>query len=603
MAGIIPDDKVEQVRLASDIVDVVSRYLNLKKSGRNYFGLCPFHKEKSPSFSVNQEKQIYHCFGCGEGGNVFNFVMRMEGLSFPESIRLLAKQAGIDLPETEGDMDQYRQKEGLYHANGMAAAFYLDHLQNDPAAKKARDYLAGRGIVPESYAKFGIGWAPEGWDNLLKHARGKSVKEDTLFRAGLVLQNQEGGYYDRFRGRVTFAIHNVSGQVVGFGARRIINDNSPKYINSPETDIYQKRQVLFNLHNARDSIREQDRVIIVEGYTDVTSMVQKDMNNTVATSGTALTPDHAALLHRYTQNVTLMFDGDSAGAAAAIRGADVLMQNGMEVSVCPLPQGQDPDDFCRQNNRETIQQTLNSAEPYVDYRLKHLQTLNNRDTVAQKSELTRDLLSTFARISDPIKQAFMVRDLAEKLEINETMLWQEIKKMSGRPIQTAVQPVQGKPVQDTAFFKTKRGAAEFGLLSTVFLQPELLDKILQNLDTAMLLHQEIRAFFDSFAANPVDPVRFDTTFYMSRIQDVYITKALSQLITTSEKAESGKLQKYAFECIITIQTAVVDQEIRNLKTKLQTAAPTDAEKLQENIIQLYSRKKEIAAGHYIDYQE
>ncbi len=603
MSGKIPADKIEQVRLASDIVEVVSRYLTLKKSGKNYFGICPFHKEKTPSFSVNVEKQIFHCFGCGEGGNVFNFVMRTENITFPESIRLLAKQAGIEIPEDEENLADYRHKEALFYANNLAKSFYLHNLISEKSAQKARDYLADRGIGPDLYEKYGIGYALDGWDNLIKHAKEKTVKTEVLFQAGLVLQNKEGGYYDRFRGRVTFAIHNTSGQVVGFGARRIINDNSPKYINTPETDVYQKRQVLYNLHNAREAIRENDHVIIVEGYTDITGMAMKQFNNCVATSGTALTADHAALLHRYTKNATLLFDGDSAGASAAVRGAEILMENGMDINICLLPGGQDPDEYARNNDHQTIKTFLAKAQPYVDFRLDQFKNVDKGENAAQKSDLTRDLLMTYAKVTDPIKRAYMVKELSEKLKLEESILWNEIKKMQRHvPKPITEQQAKAAPIKDPSFFSSKRGAAELGLMTSVFLFPELIPDILKNASLDLFSHPEIHDFFHHLETDKVESNNFDGTRYLSFIEDPYIARNLSQLLATDNQSDNQKsVTQYAKDCIITIQLSIVDIEIQNARKELQNGTAVNPKEVLERIQFLLQKRKEITVGSFISF--
>ncbi|HOC89291.1 MAG TPA: DNA primase, partial [bacterium] len=345
----IPQDKIEQVRLASDVVDVVSGYVTLKKRGKNYFGLCPFHQEKSASFSVNPDLQIFHCFGCGAGGNVFTFVMRIEGLTFPESVRMLAKAAGIVLPDEEEDPGQLQEKEALYYANSLANDFFMANLLREAEAEPARRYLASRGLTPEVFARFSIGYSLNKWDGLIQHARTKSLNPDLLVKAGLAIRKEDGGIYDRFRGRITFAIHSLSKQVVGFGARRIVQDDSPKYINSPETPIYQKRYILYGLHLAREAVRQADRVVIVEGYTDLISLHTAGIEQVVATSGTAMTEEHARLLRRYTANASILYDGDSAGASASLRGAEILLANGFDVRIAMLPGGQDPDEFVRLN--------------------------------------------------------------------------------------------------------------------------------------------------------------------------------------------------------------------------------------------------------------
>ena len=600
MPGKISPDKIEEVRLASDIVDVISGYLSLRKKGKNFFGLCPFHKEKTPSFSVNAEQQIFHCFGCGVGGNVFTFIMRMEGLTFPESVRLLAKQAGIMIPEEDQDVEQYREKEALFYVSNMAAEFYLDYLLNSPKAQKARDYLQKRGIHPSHFKTFNIGFAPDGWDSLLKIAEKKSVKPEVLERAGLVIKKNDGGFYDRFRGRITFAVHNISGQVVGFGARRIINDNSPKYINSPETDIYQKRYVLYGLFHARDNIRKENKVVIVEGYTDYTSLYNNGAQNVVATSGTALTEDHARLLRRYTANAIILYDNDSAGAAAALRGAEILLENGLDVNICTLPQGQDPDEFARKNGETGIKNLLASSVPFLEFQLNKLNISKKVGTAAQQAEATRELLAVFAKINDPLKRSYMVAGLADKLNLQEAMLWDEIKKFERQNIRIKSNTMVQKDVKpNNLFFKTKKGAAELGLITSIFVNPDLIPKIIQNLDLKLVSQQEIRAFFQKLIENNVEPVSFDTAQFLGTIQDPFIARTISELLSDKNSQQLYHSWQYAYECLISLQLCVLDDEIRDLRKHIQNEQ-NDAKKILEKIKTLKEHRKQIAAGQYID---
>jgi len=599
LPGKISSEKIEEVRLASDIVDIISGYLSLQKKGKNYFGLCPFHKEKTPSFSVNSEQQIFHCFGCGVGGNVFTYIMRIEGLTFPESVRLLAKSAGIIIPEEDQDFEQYREKEALFYVNNLAAEFYLDYLLNSSGAQKARDYLKKRGITHTNFKVFNIGFAPDGWDNFLKFAVKNTVKPEILEHAGLVIKKKEGGYYDRFRGRITFAIHNISGQVVGFGARRLINDNSPKYINSPETEIYQKRFILYGLFHARDSIRQENKVIVVEGYTDYTSLYQAGIQNVVATSGTSLTEEHARLLRRYTANAIILYDNDSAGAAAALRGAEILLENGMDINICTLPQGQDPDEFTRKNGETGIKELLSGSIPFLEFKLNKLNISKKIGSAAQQAEATRELLAIFAKINDPLKRSYMVNNLAEKLHIQESILWEEIKKFER-------QMKRGKPITEESkneiynshYFKTKKGAAELGLLTSIFVNPELIPKIIQNLDVKLVSHPEIKEFFQNIKQEEIEPISFNSNQYLGTIREPFIAKTLSELLSDKNHQQLYNSWQYAYECLISLQLCVVDAEINRLRKDIQNNQ-NNAKEILEQIKNLEEHKKEIAAGRYL----
>lgn len=576
----IPQDKIEQVRMASDIADIVSGYVTLVKRGKNYFGLCPFHPEKTPSFSVNPELQIFHCFGCGAGGNVFTFVMRVERLTFPESVRLLAKAAGIVLPEEEEDLSQLQEKEALFFANNMANDFFVDNLLHAAEAEPARNYLRKRGLDEALYTRFGIGYSLDRWDGLLQYAAKKSVNPELLIRAGLVLRKEGGGAYDRFRGRITFAIHNLSTQVVAFGARRIINDDSPKYINSPETDVYQKRYILYGLHLAREAVRRENGVIIVEGYTDLISLHRAGITQVVATSGTALTDEHARLLRRYTANAFILYDGDSAGAAASLRGADILLSNGFDVRICLLPSGQDPDEFVREKGTAALQAQLSAAMPLMDYKLRLMEQKGMLKTPSQKAESARDLLSSVAKMADPIQKSFIIRDLGEKLHVEEAVLWSEVHKMEQR-LRLQLRPDAPKTEERKVdrFFAGKRGAAEMGLLEIVFTHPELLPRIYGVLPAADFLHPDIRLIFEHLELDRLEGVAFEMQRYLSLIQDPVIASNISRVLQSP--AHQAHPERFAFDCMNAIRIAKLDGRIEQLRAEMKSGEKVRDEVLQE----------------------
>jgi DNA primase len=591
------NELIEQVRYASDVVDIVSGYLSLRRKGQNYFGLCPFHKEKTPSFSVNAEMQIFHCFGCGAGGNVFTFIMKMEGMTFPESVKVLAKQAGIVLPEEAENFDEYREKEALYFANNLAAELFLKMMETKQAAQ-ARVYLSERGITEDEYELFGIGWAPNGWDGLIKYAAKKSVKPDLLIKAGLVIKKDETRIYDRFRGRITFSIKNLTGQAVGFGARRIIEDDSPKYINSPETDIYQKRLVLYGLHSARDQIRALDQVIIVEGYTDVTSLYRANIKNTVATSGTALTEDHARVLARYTSNAILLYDADSAGAAAALRGADILLENGMEVKIAMMPTGLDPDEFARKNGEEEVKRLLASATPLMEFKVNRFEYESRYGSSTQKATATREILASITKVGDPIRRSFLVRDLAERLQLEESELWNDIQKMSRQKKYNSNRDDKKQDAPDK-FFLTSKGTAEMGLLQVAMRQPDLIQALLKNINIDDITHHEIRSLFQNFQTNNVDPLTFKPGAYLTMIQDHTLASQLSHLMLQEDP--HIKPWDFARDCLIQFQLALIDEKVQEIKTKIKPGATTgqDMNEMMDHLKHYLGERKKILQGEYI----
>ncbi len=433
----IPQHLIDEVRLASDIVAVVSDYVTLRKSGRNFFGLCPFHPEKTPSFSVNPDKQIFHCFGCGAGGNAFTFVQRQQGISFPEAVRLLAKRAGIAIPEPEAeDATAAKEKDALYFVNNLAAEFFQQMLFSE-TGRPAREYMHKRGFDDEALRAFGIGYAPQMWEALTQHAVKKSVNLEVMALAGLINQRDSdsgrgSGYYDRFRHRVMFPIYSLAGSVVAFGGRRLGDDeNTPKYLNSPETPIYHKGTVLYGLYQGREAVKSADRVIVVEGYLDLMRMHLCGFQNAVATSGTALTEQQARLILRYTKNVTLLFDSDTAGQSATLRGADILVENGLAVAVATLSAGDDPDSFLAKHPAAEMQQILQAAPPLLEFKILNgaVAKTAEKDPVAQRTAQLRSIAETLARVQDGLERQALVHNMAERLRIDEAVLWEEVSRL------------------------------------------------------------------------------------------------------------------------------------------------------------------------------
>ncbi len=428
----IPEDKVEEVKAATDIVDVVSDYVRLKKAGSNFKGLCPFHNEKTPSFNVNPSMGIFKCFGCGEGGDAFSFLMKVEGLGFTETVRMLAEQAGIELP-AEGDGDPHAdQKESALHALRFAARWYYEQLtRTDAGRQRGLGYFESRGLSPETIKTFGLGFAPDAWDGLLKAAEAAQIKPETLDAAGLVLPNKNGdGMHDRFRERAMFPILSHVGKVLGFGGR-VLPDSKPatgdytppKYINSPETRVYSKGRVLYGLFQGKQAIRREEEAILVEGYTDVTALYQAGVENVVASSGTALTPDQVKALGRYAKRVLLLYDADSAGAAAALRGIDLILREGLAAYVVSLPEGADPDSFVQQFGGEAFRNYLQKErQSFVHFQVAAARRAGTLATPEGQAEAARAILDSVAQIPDTVAQDGYIRLAAEQLGVPDIHL-------------------------------------------------------------------------------------------------------------------------------------------------------------------------------------
>lgn len=429
----IPDAKIDEIRAATDIVDLISGFVRLKKRGKNHIGLCPFHTEKTPSFNVSADRQMYHCFGCGAGGNVFTFLMEIEKMSFVEAVRTLAKNAGIELPEPgRSSADGTPTEQDRAHALcRLAGQHFNANLTGTPEGKLALEYLKHRGITPEMTTHFGLGYAMNSWETFIGHAKEHGYTPDFVARYGLARRRDDGSYYDYFRGRLIFPVFTATGRVIGFGARKLREDDPlGKYINSPETPLFNKSRILYGLSQSREAVREADAALLVEGYMDLISLFQAGFRNIIASSGTALTAEQITLVRRYTNNLTLVYDSDSAGSRAAMRGIDLILEQDMDVKVAKLPEGEDPDSFVRNRGAGAMKELLDTAGSFVDFIIAARKKTEEEKggTPEERSKTVRLLIGTVARMPDALKRDFTLKHIAEKFDLREGMLQAELSK-------------------------------------------------------------------------------------------------------------------------------------------------------------------------------
>jgi DNA primase len=424
------EEVIRRVRDSVDIYDVVSGYVSLKKAGKNWLGLCPFHSEKTPSFNVNPAKQIFHCFGCGVGGDAFKFLELQEGLNFPEAVKQLASRAGITLPESRPRADEKKsddERKALLKIIAEAADYFLRELEG-PAGSAARAYLAKRGLTETVIRDFSLGYARPEWDGLLKHLRQKGHPPALLEKAGLIVKRSEGeGHYDRFRGRIIFPIRDISGHVIAFGGR-VMDDSLPKYLNSPETPLYSKSNVLYCLDQAKEPARKQGYFIIVEGYLDAIACHQYGAKNAVATLGTALTDGHLRLMRRFAQKLMLIFDPDPAGVKATLRGFELFAGSGMKVNVVSLPDGDDPDTFLKKNGYEAFAYCLKGSVKFMDFVLGQVVRSGSTASIDEKVEQAGEMLGFIAKLPSGIERDHYLKRTAEALDVDEGLLRQEMTK-------------------------------------------------------------------------------------------------------------------------------------------------------------------------------
>jgi DNA primase len=427
----IPDEKIEEVRAAADLVDVAGDYVQLKRSGSRFMALCPFHNENTPSFSVDPDKNLYHCFGCGAGGDVFKFVQEIEGVGFLESVRMLAERYGIPLPEEEADPEAANEREAILHALRFAARFFYHRLTQTDRGQPALNYLRDRGYTPSTIKEFGLGYAPDEWDALLTAAEDEQIDPEILEKAGLIIERKDGsGYYDRYRGRIIFPIFSHIGKVLAF-AGRILDENKdqPKYINSPETEVYHKKEVLYGLNQAKRSIRQTDEVMLVEGYTDVISLSQAGVENVVASSGTALTDGQVQTLHRYAKRVLLLYDADEAGGRATMRGMDRVLEQGMGAYAVELPEGSDPDDFVQTEGGGAFEEYVEEhRQDLPSFAYQRARRQGELETPEDRVEVQRSIIESVARIPDPNLRREYVTRTSEVVNVPDADLFRMLEE-------------------------------------------------------------------------------------------------------------------------------------------------------------------------------
>jgi DNA primase len=448
LADFIPEEKISEIRNAADIVEIISEAVVLKKTGRNFVGLCPFHAEKTPSFSVNPEKQIFYCFGCATGGSVFTFLMKHQGMTFPEAVKAVAQRCGIELPRREMTPVERRrasEREILLGVNRMAMAFYSGILKHPAAGRKARAYLEKRGFAAAIVDRFALGYAPEGWDALIRHLGAGRERLQLLEKAGLVIPRKTGsGCYDRFRDRIIFPIRNAARQVIAFGGR-VLDDGLPKYLNSPETPIYTKGRSLYGIDLAREHCRKSETVFVVEGYFDLLALHQHGIQNAVATLGTALTPEHVRVLRGCigeNGTVVLVYDSDAAGIKAAQRSIGVFEQGYAEARICVLPPGHDPDSFIFEFGAAAFQKAAAEARGIMPFLMEAAVTRHGL-SVDGKVQIVSELSAAIAAIQDPMARSLYIKDLAERIGVDESAILERVRgRLGGKAAGGAAAPPQ-----------------------------------------------------------------------------------------------------------------------------------------------------------------
>ena len=450
----IPENKIEEIRSAADIVDIISEFVQLRKRGKNFIGLCPFHSEKTPSFTVSEDKQIFHCFGCHAGGNIYKFLMEYEKISFIEAVQEVAARVGINLEYEEDTTDKDSEQEILYELNIQAARYFSDNLLNSPAGEIARKYFQERKIKPQIMRAFGLGHALNGWENFVEYAKSQKIDLERAIQLGLIGQQNDGRLFDKFSDRIIFPIFSANGRVIAFAGRILENkEGAAKYLNSPESMIYVKGRVLYGLSFSKDEIRKLDKAILVEGYMDLISLYQNGIKNVVAVSGTALTEDQVQLLSRYTKNVVLLFDADTAGIKASMRSIELLLKRDIEVKIATLPSGEDPDSYINKFGKDEFDELIRKAQNFLEYQTAYYESQHYFEDHSKTAEAIRELVKLLALIEDELQRNLLLKSIAKKFNLREKLLETELDKIiKNQARQESVRQVvkDGRPNKEKA---------------------------------------------------------------------------------------------------------------------------------------------------------
>jgi DNA primase len=508
----------DKVKERADIEEVVGDYVQLKRKGQNMWACCPFHGEKTPSFSISPAKQIYKCFGCGKAGDPIQFIMDIEGIGFQEAIRHLAGKYGIEVEEDdtrtpEQNLEQ-NERESLYIALNFAKDFFVKNLETDEGRSIGLSYFKERGFNPQIIQKFDLGYALDGWDYFLKAAKNAGFQEDILLKAGLILQKEGDAsrVYDRFRGRVTFTIHNISGKPIGFGARILTKDKTqPKYINSPETPIYHKSDVLYGMFQAKKAIREKDNCFLVEGYTDVVSMHLSGIENVVASSGTSLTEGQIKLIKRFTDQVTVLYDGDAAGIKASLRGIDLLLEGGLNVKAVVFPDGEDPDSYSRKVGSQSFQDYLAAnSRDFIGFKIGLFQEEFAKNPI-RKAEVIREVIQSIGKIPDPIIRSVYAKEASSLLEIEEVIIHTELNKALLKNQKEQFSKAKEEAEAEEKLEELIPAKIQISLTETLRIQEQETIRLLINYGWQKLDHEELH--LSEYLLKETEELEFETPVY------------------------------------------------------------------------------------------
>jgi DNA primase len=576
----IPDEIIQKIKDSNDIVDIVSEKVKLKRAGKYYTGLCPFHNEKSPSFTVTPDRQIYKCFGCGEGGNVITFIMKTRNMDFFEAVKLLGERANIQI-ETENTKTakQKDANEKLYKINTEAARFFFAKLRTN---KSAMSYFTGRGISENTLKSFGLGFAPSSWNELMKFLRTKGYTELDMLNAGLIIKSQKESakevFYDRFRNRVIFPVFDFKGKVIGFGGR-VLDDSKPKYLNSPETAVFKKGTNLYGLNFAIKNLKER-MLIIVEGYMDCISLHQYGITNVVASLGTALTPNQAKLLKRYADKIIISYDADLAGQNATLRGLEILRTEGFDIKVLTVPQGKDPDGFIRSNGREAFLNLIKDALPLIDYRIKKV-----REGVDfNKPEMLADYAKNAALIVtdlNPLQKDVYIKGISEETGIKEEAIYELIRGEMQKNVNKTdnlniVENFGYKLYVDPVYLKAERS-----ILKLIHEEKQVYDYFIEHFNEEVFILESHKKIFKLIADSIETDVNDRQKHIELKCDDIESSKEWINIIDLDLLNENNDYINFMEDCIKEIKKFKLEEAKKGIMVKIKQCETNG--KLQDSL--------------------
>lgn len=569
MKGHIPEDKIEEIKSRASIVDLVSEYVTLKKTGRNFVGLCPFHKEKTPSFTVNPEKQIFYCFGCGEGGSIFAFLMKINNISFSEAVRYLAGKYGIVIATRRmsgSEKENLNIRERLKRINRLAARHFTENLFSE-AGRPVREYLKRRGLKDSVIREFNIGYSLNGWTDLRDFFERENIPLELVEKAGLIIPGKNGGFYDRFRGRLIFPIEDIGGDVVAFGGR-ILGDGEPKYLNSPETPVYIKGKNLYGLSRSRDDIRKNDCVILVEGYFDLLSLRNSGIRNVVATLGTAVTRAHIDMIRRYTRNLVVMFDPDEGGASATGRSLKLFLEGNLHTKVVVLPDGYDPDDYVRTQGEQALNEAIAHSKSMADYYIEEI--IGGGKTFEENLDLTKEAVSFISSIDDVIQRNIFIKRVSEKLNIDQQLLKQETNRAVKRG---KAESVSGKRKLE------KVDTLELSLIHMMLEYPHKIPEIVNGGVLDYVTNEDLKRIGSALRQAYDKKENFDVSEIVSGLENGAVKERFLKLIMTESPCNAVVVDKIFADLARRIKQKWYREMHIRLKNDLIKAQESDDQKL------------------------